>query len=82
MVMDVLICVSFSLMFLDVSWLVVYFFLIVLMMNVNLGVNFGEYCDLMKILKLDLLLKIFKFLEKLDYMLIVEVGKGINCSLY
>lgn len=82
MAMDVLIRASLSSTLSDVSWLVVHFPPIASMMNANLGANFGEYCDLTKIPKSDLLLKIPKPLEKLDHTLTVEVGKGTNRSLY
>ena len=82
MAMDVLIRASLSSTLSDVSWLVVHFPPIASMMNANLGANFGEYCDLTKIPKSDLLLKIPKPLEKLYHTLTVEVGKGTNRSLY
>lgn len=82
MAMDVLIRASLSSTLSDVSWLVVHFPPIASMMNADLGANFGEYCDLTKIPKSDLLLKIPKPLEKLYHTLTVEVGKGTNRSLY
>ena len=82
MAMDVLIRASLSSTLSDVSWLVVHFPPIASMMNANLRANFGEYCDLTKIPKSDLLLKIPKPLEKLYHTLTVEVGKGTNRSLY
>lgn len=84
MAMDVLIRASLSSTLSDVSWLVVHFPPIASMMNADLGANsnFGEYCDLTKIPKSDLLLKIPKPLKKLYHTLTVEVGKGTNRSLY
>lgn len=54
MAMDVLIRARLSSTLSDVSWLVVHFPPIASLVFVNLGENFGEYCDLTKFPKSDL----------------------------
>ena len=74
MAMGVLIRPSLSSTLSDLSWLVFHFPPVASMVIANLGENFGEYCDLTKIPRSELLQKIPKPLEQLYHTLTVEVG--------